>query len=84
MMYNFIWVVVDWFIKMALFLLYKKNTGAETLARFFKKIFTNYSLLKSIISDRGSVFAAKFTGALYKALDIKQNLLKAFYFQTND
>ena len=65
---------------MAPFLSYRENTRAKMLARrFFKEIFTNYSLPQSIISDRGSVFAAKFTGVPYKAFDVKQNLLTAFY-----
>ena len=31
----------------------------------------------------GSVFAAKFTKALYKALNVKRNLSMTFYPQTN-
>ena len=33
--------------------------------------------------DKGSVFAAEFTNALYKALNVKKNLLTAFYPQTD-
>ena len=83
--YNSIWVVIARFTKMACFLPYKEGTGADVLARqFFRDIFANHGLPQSIISDRGSVFAAKFTKALYKALDIKKSLFTAFHPQTDD
>ena len=82
--YNSIWVVMDRFTKMACFLPYKEDTEPDILAqRFFKDIFANHGLPRSIVLDRGSVFAAKFTRALYKALDIKRNLLTAFHPQTD-
>ena len=78
--YNSIWVVIDQFTKMACFLPYKKDTRADILARqFFKDIFANHGLPQLIVLDKGSVFAAKFTKALYKALDVKKNLFTAFH-----
>ena len=82
--YNLIWVVVDRFTKMACFLPYREDTGANILAqRFFRDIFTNHGLSQSIVLDKGSVFAAKFIRALYKALDVKRNLSTAFHPQTD-
>ena len=41
--YNSIWVVIDQFTKMACFLPYREDTGANILARrFLKDIFANY------------------------------------------
>ena len=71
-------------MKMACFLPYKEGTGADVLARQFpRNIFANHGLPQSIISDKGSVFAAKFTKALYKALNVKRNLSAAFHPQTD-
>ena len=82
--YDLVWVVVDWFIKMACFLPYRENTGADILARrFFKDIFANHGLPQSIMSDRGNVLAANFTRAFYRALDVKRNLFMAFHPQTD-
>ena len=69
---------------MACFLPYKNNTGADILAqRFLRDIFANHGLLQSIVSNEKHVFGAKFTRALYKALDVKRNLSTAFYPQTD-
>ena len=77
--YNSVWVVVNWFTKMICFLPYKKDTGADILARrFLKNIFANHGLSQSIVLDRSSVFAPKFTKAFYEALDVKRNLSTAF------
>ena len=82
--YNLIWVVVDCFTKIACFLPYRENTGANILAqRFLRGIFANHGLLRSIVLNRGSIFAAKFTRALYKALDFKKILSTAFHPQTD-
>ena len=82
--YNSIWVVINQFIKMACFLPYRKDTGADILAKqFLKDIFANHRLLQLIVSDRDSVFAAKFTRALYQGLEVKKNLSTAFHPQTD-
>ena len=82
--YNLTWVVMDQFTKMAYFLPYREDTRVNILARgFLKDIFANYGLPQLIVLDRGSVFAAKFTKALYKALDVKRNLLTAFHPRTD-
>ena len=81
--YDLVWVVVDRFTKMVSFLPYKKNTGADILARgFLKDIFANHGFSQSIVSDKGIIFAAKFTRALYKTLDVKKNLSLALHLQT--
>ena len=78
--YNLVWVVVDRFTKMACFLPYREDTRTDVLAqKFLKDIFANHRLLQLIVSDQGSIFAAKFTKVLYKALDVKKNLSMAFY-----
>ena len=80
--YDLVWVVIDRFTKMACFLPYKEDTGADVLARqFLKDIFANHKMPQSIVLDKGSIFAAKFTKALYKALDVERNLSTAFHLQ---
>ena len=69
---------------MACFLPYREDIVADILARqLFKDIFANHGLPQSIVLDKGSVFAAKFTRALYKALNVKMNLSIAFHPQTD-
>ena len=48
-----------------------------------KEIFASHRLSQSIVLNRGSVFAVKFTKSLYKALDEKENLSMAFHPQTD-
>ena len=69
---------------MACFLHYKEDTRADILARWFlKDIFANHGLSQLIVLVKGSVFAAKFTRALYQGLNVKKNLSMAFYPQTD-
>ena len=82
--YNLVWDVIDQFTKMACFLPFREDTRADVLARpFLKDIFANHGLPQSIVLNKGSVFAAKFTKALYKALVVKKNLSTAFHLQTS-
>ena len=82
--YNLVQVIVGRFTKMASFLPYREEAGADVLARqFLKDIFANHGLPQSIVSNRGSIFTTKFTKALCKALDVKRNLSIAFHPQTN-
>ena len=81
--YDLVWVILDRFTKMVCFMPYKEDTGVDILARqFLMNIFANHGLSQSIVLDKGSVFAAKFTRAFYRALDVKKNLSTAFLPQT--
>ncbi|KAK1729801.1 uncharacterized protein BDZ83DRAFT_567890, partial [Colletotrichum acutatum] len=49
------------FIKFIYFILYKKASNIEELVyTFFKVVIINYSILKEIVFNRGSLFILKF------------------------
>ena len=63
--YNSIWVVIDWFTRMAYFLPYRENTKADILARqFLKDIFDNHRLPQSIVLN-GVVYLPHSSQELY-------------------
>ena len=77
-------VVVDRFTKMAHFIPTTDDVDAEgTVALFLSRIVPAHGLPDDIISDRGSVFTARFTQAFMKELGVTQNLSTAFHPQTD-
>ena len=82
--YDSIWVVVDRFTKWAHFLPYRENWDAEVLARrFIKHVFAYHGAPRSIVSDRGSTFIARFTQAVCKVLGMEQSFSMAYHPQTD-
>ena len=59
--YNYILVIVDRFMKIAYYLAIKKIIIAKKLAKlFFFKIACKFSILVRIISNRGNIFISTF------------------------
>ena len=55
-----IWVIVDWFSKIAHFLAMKKKQSVESLAHLYiESIIRLHGVPKSIISDRDSRFTSR-------------------------
>jgi len=69
---------------MAHFVTMTKRTSAEGLARLFRdNIWKLHELLKSVISDKRSQFAAELMKELNKILGIEMKLLISFHLQTD-
>ena len=59
--YNTILIIINYFIKLSTFILYKKNINAEELTDLItKKIFNIYKYPDSIIFNRGLFFTSRF------------------------
>jgi len=77
-------VVCNQLSKMTYFVATTEGTSAEGLARLFRNnVWKLHRLPESVVSDRGSQFAAKPTKELNKILRIETKLLTAFYPQTD-
>jgi len=82
--YDSILVVVDRLTKMVHFISTTEKTSAEGLARLFRdNVWKLYGLPKSIISDRGPLFATGLMRELNQMLGIESKMLTAFHSQTD-
>ena len=82
--YNSILVVCDRFSKMSHFVVTTEKTTAEGLVRLFRdNMWKLHRLLESVISDRGTQFAAGLTKELNKMLGIETKLSTAYHLQTD-
>jgi hypothetical protein len=82
--YTAILVVVDRLTKMAHFIPTSDEVDADnTVSLFLSRIVSAHGLPDDIVSDRGSVFTARFTQAIMNALGVTQNLSTAFHPQTD-
>jgi len=82
--YDSILVVVDRLTKMVHFIPTTEKTSAEGLARLFRdNVWKLYGLPKSIISDRGPLFATGLMRELNQMLGIESKMLTAFHSQTD-
>lgn len=82
--FDSILVVVDRFSKMSHFLPCHKAISSEETARLvFKEVFRFHGLPRSIITDRGSQFVAKFWRCLMKLLGIKAQLSSGYHPETD-
>ena len=60
-MYNAIYIIVDHYTKMALYLpIVKTITITELIGLFFNKVVRRFGAPKGIISNYGSIFTSKF------------------------
>ena len=82
--YDSILVVVDRLTKMSTFLPTTSTLTSTKLAEILiREIFTRHGLPRSIVSDRGSKFIAKFWRCATEKLGIKLKLSTAFHPQTD-
>lgn len=82
--FSAICVFVDRFTKMALFIPTTNQVNAEETAQLFiTHVFCQFGLPSDVVSDRGATFTSKFTQAILKGLNIKQNLSSSFHPQTD-
>jgi RNase H-like domain found in reverse transcriptase/Reverse transcriptase (RNA-dependent DNA polymerase)/Integrase zinc binding domain/Chromo (CHRromatin Organisation MOdifier) domain/Retroviral aspartyl protease/Integrase core domain len=77
-------VFVDRFTKMAHFAPTTDNVDAEgTVQLFLQRVFSAHGLPDDVVSDRGVTFTSQFTKAVFKSLNIEQNLSTAFHPRTD-
>jgi transposase InsO family protein len=82
--YDCILVIVDRYTKMSRYIPTRKTIDAEGLADvFFAKIFRHYGAPRSIVSDRGPIFTAKYWSTFCYLLTIRRRLSTAFHPQTD-
>lgn len=82
--YDSILVIVDRYTKLARYIAVRKTIDAPELASvLLRHWIKDYGLPDSIVSDRGSVFTAKFWSSLCYILKIKRRLSTAFHPQTD-
>jgi len=78
-------VVCDRLSKMMHFVAMTEGTSAEGLARLlWDNVWKLHGLPESVVSDRGSQFAAELTKELNRMLGIKTKLSMVFYPQTDE
>lgn len=84
MVYDFIFLLICQYIKMAQYIVARIDWTAEQLAQaFLEQVWQDKGLPDSIISDRGLLFTLKFLSALCFHFKIKQRLSTAFHAQTD-
>ena len=82
--YDAILVVVDRLSKMAMYIPTRKSLDAAGLADlFYRRIWKDYGVPTSIVTDRGTQFTSKFWSAFCYQLRIKRRLSTAFHPQTD-
>jgi hypothetical protein len=79
-----IWVILDRLTKVAHFVLVKMTIGTERLANLYvKHILRLHGTPKSIVSNRGPQFVAKFWRSFHKLMGTTLNYNIAFHPQTD-
>ena len=82
--HDYLYVVVDQFRKMCIFMPCKKRVTAEQMAQmFFQHVWVHFGLPKSIISDRDSRFVGSFWSSLWALMDTKLKKRTTFHPQTD-
>ena len=82
--YDAILVVVDCFTKIAKYFSIREMMAALQLVELFcNEIIKQYSTLRSIITDRRSIFTSKYWSTLCYYMKAKCKLSTAFYPQTD-
>ena len=82
--YDSVFVVVDWYIKVTCYLFIIKSINVYSLADFmYCHIFLMFDWPEGIISDRGSMFISSYWSAVCEHIKIKKCLSTAFHLQMN-
>jgi hypothetical protein len=79
-----VFVVVDWFSKMAILTACKKIvTMTDTVKLFFERVWVHFGIPQTIIFDRDSRFLSTFWSSLWSVVDTKLTKSTAFHPQTD-
>jgi hypothetical protein len=82
--YDFIWVIVDRFLKVAHFIPVKTMyKGAKLEELYIARIGCLHEVPKKIVSDRGTQFTIRFWEKLHEAMDTRLNFSSAYHPQTD-
>jgi transposase InsO family protein len=82
--YEFIWVIVDHFLKVAHFIPVKTTYKGAKLAELnIVRIVCLHRVPKKIVSDRGTQFMSRFWEKLYEAMDTRLNFSSVYHPQTD-
>jgi hypothetical protein len=81
--YDFIWVIIDRFLKVVHFIPVKTTYKGSKLAELYiARIVCLHGVPKKIVSDRGTQFTSRFWEKLREAMDTKLNFSSAYHPQT--
>jgi transposase InsO family protein len=81
---DFIWVIIDRFLKVAHFIPVKTTyKGAKLAELYIARIVCLRGVPKKIVSDRGTQFMSRFWEKLHEAMDTKLNFSSAYHPQTD-
>jgi hypothetical protein len=79
-----VFVVVDFFSKMAIMVACKKSITTEATSKlFFERVWVHFRIPQTIVSDRDSRFLSTFWSSLWSLLDTKLTKSTAFHPQTD-
>ena len=82
--YDSILVVVDRFTKWAIFIPCRKGLTSEGLAELFTdRVYRQFGLPESIVSDRGSIFTSKWWTSFCEQIRTRRKLSVAYHPQTD-
>jgi transposase InsO family protein len=82
--FDYIWVIIDWLMKIAHFLPVKTYYLVITYAQIYvTRILSLHGVPKTIVSDRGPQFVSKFWEELHKSLGTKLLHSSAYHPQTS-
>jgi hypothetical protein len=81
--YDSIWVIMDKFTKVTLFILVKTTYKVSQLAELYMaRIVSPHDVPKKIVLDRGSQFTSRFWRSFHENMDEKLNFSLAYHPQT--
>jgi hypothetical protein len=82
---DYVFVVVDQFLKMAILTAYKKNiTTVDTANIFFERVWVHFVIPHTIISNRDNKFLNTFWSSLWSLLDTKLTKSIVFCLEIDD
>ena len=82
--YDAILIIVDCFTKMVKYISIREIIAAPQLAELFcNEIIKQYSTLRSIVTNRGSIFTSEYWSTLCYYMKAKCKLSTAFHLQIN-
>jgi hypothetical protein len=81
--YDYVWVIVDYYLNVAHFILVKTMyKGAKIAKLYIARIVCLHGVPK-IVSDRGNEFTSRFWEKLHEAMDSRLNFSLAYHPQTD-